>query len=49
MCGGRVDGAEPSTELEVGTVLVVLGEAKNVARLRSLVNEDSEPLSMRAP
>ncbi len=25
------------------------GEAKNVARLRSLVNEDSEPLTMRAP
>ena len=30
---------EPSTELEVGSVLVVLGESKNVARLRELVTE----------
>lgn len=28
---------EPSTELEAGAVLVVLGEAKNVARLRTMV------------
>ncbi|MEO7327667.1 MAG: potassium channel protein [Minicystis sp.] len=34
---------EPSTELEFNTVLVVLGAAANVARLRVLVVQETEP------
>jgi voltage-gated potassium channel len=36
---------EPSIELEVGTVLVVLGAAANVARLRELVVQETEPVA----
>ncbi len=41
---------EPSTELEVNTVLVVLGAEANVARLRKLVVQETEPVpSTRGP
>ncbi|MFO0760818.1 MAG: TrkA C-terminal domain-containing protein, partial [Byssovorax sp.] len=35
---------EPSTELQVGTVLVVLGAKDNVAKLRAMVVRETEPV-----
>jgi voltage-gated potassium channel len=40
---------EPSTELEVGSVLVVLGASVNVARLRELVRHREVPVPAPAP
>ena len=34
---------EPSTELEVGSTLIVLGQSKNVERLRKLIREEHAP------
>jgi voltage-gated potassium channel len=39
---------EPSTTLEVGSMLVVLGEAKNVARLREIILLREEPAVAQA-
>jgi len=40
---------EPSTVMETGTVLVVLGERANVARLREMVRAPASPAAAPAP